>query len=139
MTDDMIPVPTSRMQRYFKQCSDDIGGTKRARDLEIASIPAMCLELGISKVEFDNMESGTDEQVAFYNEVLTRYEALCDRYQSFKMMTDSYRQNLDKTLFARAGGESKTAVVVSFPAWNAPDDYEKYREWKQAEGENGQA
>jgi hypothetical protein len=118
-----------KMQSYFERCELSLKGSHK--DIEIASIPGMCIEIGITKGQFDEFESGTDEQQRFHDETLTRYEKLCDTYQAKGFMTAQQRQNLDKTIFARGGGESKTAIVVTFPFFNAPPEWEDFLEIKK--------
>lgn len=120
------------MRQYFEECSYS-AKNDTPKKMQVASVEGLCLNLGITQTEFYGFEAGDDSQQAFFEDALTRYAELCGKYQSLGMMSPQQRQKLDETLFARASKEAKTNIQVLFPNWNAPDDYEKYREWKEAQ------
>lgn len=114
-----------KMRAYFQECRESLNGA--VRKAQIASIDGLCLKLGIRTADFMAYESSEDEgQVDFFNETIMRYADLCNTYQALNMMTVQQRERLDKTLFNKATGDSKTGIVLVFPNWNAPDDWEDY-------------
>lgn len=116
------------MRAYFKECEKSLESAKGARFTKIANIADMCVAIGLqSRREFDDMIAGTEEQMAFYNEVIMRYQSLVDRYVMLGYMkADQYK--LLAPLFARQAGGDKTGIVVVFPEWNAPDEWEDFKE-----------
>ena len=113
------------MRDYFDECKES-AKNDMPKKMKVASVEGLCLDLGITQTEFYAYESGDDSQQAFFEEVLTRYAELCNKYQSLSMMSPQQRQKLDDTLFARASKEAKTNIQLIFPNWNAPDDWEDY-------------
>jgi hypothetical protein len=116
-----------KMRQYFTQCEYDLQNAKSARSTRTASIPDLCMYLKFSgRNEFDAMLSGDEEQVRFYNEVLMRYESLCERYRALGMIDAKQLETLQKTLFQRQAGDGKTGIVVVMPDFKAPDEWEDF-------------
>jgi len=119
-----------KMREYFTKRSDE-RKSGRIRDQEVGSPAGLALYLGISASELRSYEGGSEEENVFYQEFLTRYEILCDGYCADRRMTATQRQNLDETLFSRAGGDDVAGIHLVFPKWTAPDDYEHFIRLKE--------
>lgn len=126
-----------KMRQYFEDRNTDIESGLSPRQIKMAGLPALALELGITVSEIKGYESSDGAAAEFYVDMITRYEAICDRYGALGMMTEAQRKRLNETVFASVGGGNKQDIALVFPKWNAPDDYEHFKKARAACDDTG--
>ena len=134
-----IAEQTAKMRAYFKDCRDKavlpVKEIKRA-EKPIASEGGLCIYLGISKDELRSMQQGTDEERRFYGQYQLEYEITVDVMRSANLLPDQVYKEL-KAGFNKATTSEDKNIVLSFPDFNAPDDWEDYKALRAVLEENG--
>lgn len=126
------------MLAYFDKMEKVIDeGKTSTRQMKLASLSEMCREIGIKSREFNEMQGGDEDEFEFYSDTIERFHELCDRYVAAGFMKPQTMENLEKTIFKRAQTSTNGSVVLAFPNWNAPDDFEDYRDVKQFAEDRG--
>jgi len=120
-----------KINEYFDLREEEASSRKNRREIGIASVPDLCRTLGITVKRFDEFESGTDEEAILYDEAVTRYEALCEKYRATGLMEHNTKSHLDKTRFARSGAEGKQKIVLVFSKFFEPDNWDEYLKWEE--------
>lgn len=126
---------TEKMRAYFERCTETTtpdGRTKPRAQREIASLAGLAMELGIFKDELVAMEGGTEEQRLFFKDMIQRYEVCVDQmYSAGTIDKDAYKA-LKTQMFALTskGEDTNRNITLVFPEWHAPDDWEKYKEFR---------
>lgn len=135
---------TRKMHLYFQQTINDAKGVtvdehgKRIPNSQrqIASVAGLCIALEIGKDDFYALQFGTDEEQAFFKEMLLWFEQAANAMLSAGMIDNKTYLYLSE-LFKEKSIDSDSYVNVIFSKWNAPDDWEDYEELKAFGEEQG--
>ena len=137
-----IKAMTDIMHTYFDWCISCAKGTAkhpdgkpvRSQEREVASLAGLAHRLGMTKEDIVKLDGGTDEERAFYTDMMIRYEMAVDAMYNGKMIGDTAYKTIKQgelaMLSANSGDSSKNISLV-FPEWNAPDDWEDYKEIRE--------
>ena len=127
-----LAVMTGVMHGYFEKCTADAKNKYVAKkDKEIASIAGLCVKLSISKAKLLSMAQGAADDKKFYDEMLLDYEVCGDAMYASSMI-DSTAYKAIKEFCQASGTASDKMIVLEFPNWNAPDDWEEYKLLRKA-------
>ena len=127
---------TEKMREYFQRCTDSGKGQdgksappKSKR--EIASLAGLAQHLGCFKEDILAKEGGTPEERLFYKDMLQRFEICVDEmYVASTIDKDAYKALKTQMFAISKGDDTSRNIVLTFPDWHAPDDWEKYKEFK---------
>lgn len=136
---------TNKMREYFRYCTkqargevlDEKGKTIMKYKREIASLAGLCVRLEIGKAELMSMQSGSDAERKFFDDMLLEYEVCACAMRAASMIDDKALAELQNGLFAKSGTAGNDSITVVFPNWNAPDDWEDYQALRNVLEENG--
>jgi hypothetical protein len=139
-----IAEKTDKMREYFDTCIKMARGEAKDADGKpiprgkrmIASIAGLCVEIGINKDDFYAMQCGNADEQAFFKDTMLRYEMAADAMLAAGMIDNGTYRTL-REQFKETSVESDKIVQVVFSTWNAPDDWEDYKELQQTAKENG--
>jgi hypothetical protein len=138
---------TPIMHEYFQTCvamargEATIDGKPDGKPMPrskryIASYADLSIKLGVSKADLMATESGNDKEREFFNDMQLRFEVAVDAEYNAKMIEKSTYEDL-KAGFKKSGDTGEKTIVLQFPDFNAPDDWEDYKEFKKLFEDNG--
>ncbi len=130
MTETMIAYFTKSIKQARGEYIDPLTNrltqkTKR----QVASPAGLCIELGISKDKLFEMRGGTEEEQKFFSDFLLWYEEAGGAMLAGGVIDNGTFRQIKETCKEKSV-EAENMVQVIFPNWNAPDDWEQYKELK---------
>lgn len=131
-----VAAMTNTMREYFKNCCETAKSKIPKPQKTIATLAGLCIELGINKDDLYAMQSGTDDEKAFFKDTWLRYEQAASAMLLANLI-DHTTYNKLVEMFKEKSVESDNIVQVVFPLWNAPDDWEDYEDLKRIGQEHG--
>lgn len=133
-----IPEMTEKMIAYFTKCIKQARGeyidpitnrlTQKTKRI-VASPAGLCIELGISKDKLFEMRGGTEEEQKFFSDFLLWYEEAGGAMLAGGVIDNGTFRQI-KELCKAQSVEAENMFQVIFSNWNAPDDWEDYKELK---------
>jgi hypothetical protein len=138
-----IAEATPTMQQYFTDCVDLAKGEKTESGIKlerwkrfIASYADLALRLKTTKAELMATATGSPEEMAFFEDMQMRYEVAVHAMYNAHIIERSTYEDLIES-FQKVGQSSEKMIVLQFPDFKAPEDWEDYKEFKALFEEKG--